>query len=352
MPGAEWAVAPPADEGVDPGQLAEARSYAFGPGRNTQGVVVVRHGKIVAEWYAPGADEDSYAASWSVGKSFASALVGIAIEQGKIPSVDEPMTTYFPQWKGTDKAAMTLRNVMQMESGLAWNEDYGPAGAADSQVAQMIVNHPDELAYVADQPLAEKPGTRWSYSSGDAMLLSAVIGRATGMSAEAYAEQVLFGPIGIDQVDWWQDAKGHTLTFCCLDTTSRDFARFGLLYLHDGRWGDRQVVPSAWVHDSIQNAPGASGYGYMWWLGPPSGAPKDTYAAIGHDGQYIYVIPSLDLVVVRNGTYVKDPGPPIADPNLFSKYPPDGLVKGKGTLAPNDWDDSTFLTAIVKAVTG
>jgi CubicO group peptidase (beta-lactamase class C family) len=350
VPGDAWDVVAPADEGMDAAGLTEAKDYAFADGMNTQGVVVVRHGKIVAEWYADGASSDSWAASWSMAKSFTSALVGIAIDEGKIPGVDEPMTTWYPEWKGTPKEKITLRDVLQMSSGLEWNESYDPQSLGTSEIIEMVVGQPDELKYAAGRPAEVDPGTRWSYSSGDAMLLSGVIQKATGMRADEYAKAKLFDRIDIEQVDWWRDGADHTLTYCCLDASSRGFARLGLLYLHHGDWGGEQVVPEQWVDDSLEAAPASEGrYGYQWWLDVDVD-PDTSFAAIGHDGQWIYVLPDEDLVVVRNGTYVKDPGPSVADPNLFSRYPSDGLVPGKGTTSPKTWDDKAFLTPIVDSI--
>ncbi len=347
-----WTTATPASVGMDPTVLDGARTYAFTPDRHTQGVVVVRGGKIVQEWYAPGEGPDSWAASWSEGKSFASALVGIAISQGKIPSVDVPMSTYYPEWAGTPKDAITLRDVLHMESGLQWSEDYDAADVASSDVIAMGLSA-DELAYAADRPLAHAPGTTFHYSSGDAMLLSGVIAKATGMSAEEYAHQVLFDPLGMKQVEWWRDAGGHTLTYCCLDTTSRDFARLGLLYLHDGDWNGHQVVPSSWVQDSTTPTANSNGrYGYMWWITQMPEVQGPIFYADGFDGQQTFVIPSLDLVVVRNGDYVKSECPPIADPTLFGRYPPSGLVPGAGTQPPASWSDADFLRPIVTSVVG
>ncbi|HEV7761839.1 MAG TPA: serine hydrolase [Acidimicrobiales bacterium] len=351
VPGDDWTVASPDDHGMDEATLEQARTYAFADGRNTQGVVVVHRGEIVAEWYADGADQDSWAASWSMAKSFTSALVGIAIDDGLIEGVDEPMTTWYPDWADTDKADITLKDVLQMSSGLDWDEDYDASAVAESEVIAMVVGEQDQLAFAAARPAAHEAGSTWSYSSGDAMLLSGVLEQATGMPADEYAQQELFDPLGIDQVEWWRDARGHTLTYCCLDTTSRDFARFGLLYEHQGRWGDDQVVPEGWVDDSLVPVADSDGdYGYQWWLYQPDDVPDDIFEANGHDGQFIYVIPSLDLVVVRNGTYVKDPGEPVADPTLFERYPSDGLVEGKGTSPPDDWDDGAFLGPIVQSL--
>jgi CubicO group peptidase (beta-lactamase class C family) len=347
-----WETATPASMGMDATTLDQARTYAFTPERHTQGVVVVRGGKIVDEWYAPGEGPDSWAASWSVGKSFASTLVGIAIAQGKIPSVDEPMTTYFPEWSGTPKAAITLRDVLHMESGLQWNEDYDVADVASSDVISLGLSS-NELAYAASRPLAHPPGTVFNYSSGDAMLLSGVLAKATGMPAGDYAKQVLYGPLGIGQVENWTDANGHTLTYCCTDTTSRDFARLGLLFLRGGDWNGTQVVPASWVHDATQPTSTSGGiYGYMWWITSMPEVQGPIYNAIGFDGQYIFVIPSLDLVVVRNGDYVKSACPPVADPVLFGRYPPSGLSPTAGTRPPESWSNDDFLRPIVQSVTG
>ncbi|HWJ97924.1 MAG TPA: serine hydrolase, partial [Acidimicrobiales bacterium] len=319
VPGDEWAVEQPDAEGMDAAKLEEARAYAFADGRNTQGVVVVRDGAIVSEWYADGADADSWTASWSVAKSFSSAVAGIAVEEGAIGRVEDSAADYLPEWKGTDKEAITVEDILHMQSGLKWDEDYRPSSLETSDVVQMGLS-PNELAYAAGRPVAHPPGTVFNYSSGDAMVLAGIIEGATGEPMRDYAKEHLFDPIGVERADWWQDADGNTLGYCCLDSTARGFARLGLLYLRDGRWGDQQVIPAAWVEASIANASPAAddpGYGYMWWLlSDVEGVPDDTYAAQGHDGQFIYVIPSLDLVVVRTGTYVKDPGPAVADPNL------------------------------------
>ena len=341
----------PADEGMDATKLEDAKAYAFEPGKNTQGVVVVRHGTIVAEWYAPGADQDSWAASWSMSKSVASALVGIAIDEGKIPSIDVPMTTYYPDWADTGRGDITLRDVLEMSPGLTWEENYSPGSVDTSDVINMVVRESDQLAYAASRPAEAPPGTQFVYSSGTSMLLSGVLQQATGMEAREYAKQKLWDPIGVDQVEMWTDAEGHTLTYCCVDTTSRGFARFGQLFLDDGAWGSEQVVPESWVAASVAGSRAApSTYGLQWWLDDVAGVPADMFSAQGHDGQFIYVIPSLDLVVVRNGTYAKEDGPPVADPTLFAHYPSDGLVPGKGTIAPDRWDDSAFLTPIVESI--
>jgi CubicO group peptidase (beta-lactamase class C family) len=346
-----WTVESPAAHGMDAGVLAGARHYAFEPQKHTQGVVVVRHGVIVAEWYEEGRDETSFATSWSMAKSISSALIGIAIDEGLIPGVDVSMAEYFPAWRGTDKAAIRLRDVLQMASGLRWIEDYDPTSAAASNIIQMIVVEHDQLAYAAAQPLAVPPGTAFNYSSGDSMLFSGVLEAATGRTVREYAEEKLLRPLGMAPADWWRDAVGNTATYCCFDTPSREFAKFGLLYLRGGEWDGVQVVPREWVADSTAPSPAYAGYGYQWWLSPARGDLPEYFAAIGVNEQYIYVIPSLDLVVVRNGHYDKYPGEPMANPSLWALLPSDGLVPGRGTIGPEDgWVDASFLGPIVASI--
>jgi CubicO group peptidase (beta-lactamase class C family) len=351
VPAPDWQVEAPADHGIDVAGLQTAKDYAFQDGANTQGLVIVHRGAIVGEWYADGSDENSWAASWSMAKSVTSAVVGIAIEEGKISGVDEPMTTWYPEFEEAGLGDVTLRDVLQMSTGQQWNEDYDPANG-QSDIITMVATVADQLEYATSRPPEVPPSTEFAYSSGTSMLLSGVIEQATGMPTDEYAQGRLFDPIAMTKVDWWRDGAGHTLTYCCIDTPSRDFARLGLLYLHDGRWGDDQVVPEQWVRDSLTASPTSEGaYGYQWWLDDLEGLPADSFHAQGFDGQLIYVVPSLDLVVVRNGSYVKDPGPPVAEENLFSVYPPSGLVEGRGTTPPDeDWDRIEMLRLIVDAV--
>lgn len=363
-PGKTWSTESPESQGMDGAALEEARKYAFEDGRNTQGVVVVRGGVIVAEWYAPGADADSWATSWSVAKSFTSALIGMAIDDGSIESVDVPMSRYIPSWAGTEKEKILLRHVLSMAPGLAWNENYDPKSGNESDVIQLVLKGGQELEYAASKEVVAAPGTVFNYSSGTAMLLSAVIQQATGKSALDYAREKLFAPLHIERADWWRSTEGHTLTFCCLDMATRDYARLGLLYGRGGKWNDEALISSSWVSASVAPSPARPGYGYQWWLlgvqeqggapnevaPTPSTLPPDAFAAIGVDDQIIYVVPSLDLVVVRNGTYVKDEGPAVADPQLIAHLPPSGLTPGKGSLAPKDWDLAGFLSLVLAAI--
>jgi CubicO group peptidase (beta-lactamase class C family) len=333
-PDPEWEVVAPADEGMDPAILDEARAYAFADRRNTQGVVVVRNGAIVAEWYAPGYDAASLATSWSTGKSFAGTLVGIAIDRGEIANVDVPLVEYFPEWAGSPREAITLRDLLEMRSGLQWSEL--------SQTAAFHISDGDQLAASLARPVAVAPGTRFNYSSADSMLISGVIERATGESAGAYAQANLFAPIGMD-AEWWTDAAGHALTYCCIDTTTRDFARFGLLFSRNGEWNGQQVVSASWVAEATTTPADLPFYSLHWWANVDpllvNGAPVRLFMTRGLHDQNVYVFPELDLVVVRNG--------------IYDRIGTEAVRTGGNyltTLAPNGWDDAEFLLPILRSI--
>jgi CubicO group peptidase (beta-lactamase class C family) len=349
----DWPTSPPEDQGMNAATLEGARTYAFQPGKNTQGVVVTRHGTLVAEWYEDGRDAKSYAGSWSMAKSFTSALVGIAIGEGKIPDVGKKLVDYYPSWAGSPREEITLEHTLHMSTGLMWDEDYVIEHASSSDVVHLVFTTESPLDYVVSKPLEFPPDTMFEYSSGNTLLLSGVIQKATGKRAGDYAQEKLFSKLDIEGAEWWRAKTGETLTYCCLDMTSRDFARFGLLYMQHGMWEGEQVVPAAWVDASLTPAPTYKGYGYQWWLegNTAAGVPADLFMANGHDGQFIYVIPSLELVIVRNGHYDKFEGPPIADPQLFLRYPSDGLTPGGGTLPPDSWSHAQFLKPILDSIT-
>jgi CubicO group peptidase (beta-lactamase class C family) len=351
-PAWQWPVATPADQQMDAAILDGARAYAFQPGRHTQGVVVTRRGVLVAEWYEEGRSAASYGASWSMAKSFTSALVGIAIDEGLLPGVDVALVDYYPMWAGSTRDQIRLEHVLHMASGLEWVEDYSVAGANDSDVVQLVFTTESPLDYVLAKPAERPPGAMFEYSSGDTLLLSGMLAAATGMRAGDYATSRLFDRLDIE-ADWWRAKTGETLTYCCLDMPSRDFARFGLLYLQRGKWKGEQVVPEAWIDASLTPSPGYRGYGYQWWLdgNVDPALPADLFMANGHDGQFIYVIPSRELVVVRNGHYDKYAGEAVADPQLFLRYPSDGLVEGGGTIGPESWSHADFLRPILMSIT-
>jgi CubicO group peptidase (beta-lactamase class C family) len=333
-PGAEWELSTPEREGMDAATLDGARAYAFAEGRSTQGVVVVRNGAIVAEWYAEGADATSLGTSWSMAKSFAGTLVGIAIDRGEIATLDVPLADFFPEWRGGDKANVTLRDLLEMRSGIRWNEL--------ANATSLYLEGTDQLAFALARPLAFAPGTTWNYSSADSMLISGVIEAATGRRAKDYAAEVLLGPIGMS-AEWWVDGSSHALTYCCIDAPTREYARFGLLFARGGEWDGRQVVSREWVAEATRPLDGAAFYALHWWTNgnaamAPS-APADLFAARGLHNQDVYVIPSLDLVVVRNGLYERFGGEAVRTGGNVHRTQP-----------PSDWSVERFLAPVVASV--
>ncbi len=323
-PGEDWETTCPQVQNMDPEKLQAVYDYAFKPEYNTQSVLVIRNGAIVAEWYANGKTKDDHVTSWSVAKSFLSAIVGIAVEQGDLPSIDEPLATYIPEFQGTNKEAITFRHALQMRSGL---EPYD---------VDNIYFQTDQLAWGIERDVAEAPGGTWEYQNGDSMLVSRGLEAAIGRPFIEYANEVLFEPLGMD-AKWWTDSVGNALGYCCIDTTARDFARFGLLFSRTGEWSGTNVVPPAWVIESTSPTAADMDYGLHWW----SFSDGAYFAAIGADGQYIWIFPYFDLILLRNGLYEKR-GPADDYSVLGGTY--------HKTEDPGDFDTVEFISILFDAV--
>jgi CubicO group peptidase (beta-lactamase class C family) len=241
--------------------------------------------------------------------------------------------------------------MLHMASGLKWDESYG---SIESNIVKMVFE-PNALDFARTTEALHEPGTVFNYSSGDTMLMSGVIEQATGMNAYEYGKEKLFDRIGMDMVDWWEDAGGHTLTFCCLDTPTRQFAQFGQLFLQNGEWEGEQVVPAEWVARSTAPWEVAPWYAMQWWIaGLEPEYPNDMYRGTGYDGQYLYVVPSLDMVIARNGSYSKMPGEAVAPEGIVHKLPP-AVIRAAGateygTLSPDFWIEKEFLVPIFDSI--
>lgn len=358
---ADWIVVPPAEVGLDADQLEAARAYGFQQEFYTQAIVVIRHGYLVAEWYDKDSSRDALANSWSIAKSFTATLIGMAIADGLIAGVEVPLADYIPAWQGTDRAAITLHDVLAMSSGLDWIEDYDQLESEDGiSDAFELVLEPDPMRGVLAQPVRDPAGDVWTYSSGDTMLLGYVLRQVTGKTAAVLAQEKLAAPLGMQELHWWQDATGETYTFCCLDATARDFAKFGQLYLQKGVWDGKQLLPAQWVQDSTSpQAKSNPGYGYQWWTNHPDATegnwptlPESTYFALGHNGQYVAIFPELDMVVVRLGQYiVPETEDWIATNGLFAAGMYSDNLGPTGTRGPEgDWSEDQFFRGFLDAV--
>lgn len=258
----------------------------------TNGFVVLDGQKIVYERYA-GASRDTRFQSWSMAKSFASAAVGIALSEGRIRSVSDPVTKYLPELRGSGYDGVSIRDLLRMSSGIDWNER---EDVARVQVAANKGYPVKKLA--AAQERGWEPGSRFEYTSMNSFVLARLVSKATGTPYHRYVERKIWRPAGMaDTADIGNDGNGDNLGYCCFYATARDYARFGLLYLRDGRAKNRQVVPAAWVKRSTTPSGVNPRYGLHWWLG---GDGAGDFMAAGFGGQYIYVSPEHGVVIVRS----------------------------------------------------
>ncbi|WP_233349296.1 serine hydrolase [Hyphomonas sp. CACIAM 19H1] len=270
----------------------------------THAFLAVQGGKIVAERYWTGFNRESTHHSWSQAKSITQALVGILVRDGKI---DIHAPANIPEWQQADdpRRAITLDQLLRMSSGVKFAEDYVDAGVSD--VIEMLfgAGKEDVAGYAAKSALIHPPGTAWSYSSGTSNLVARAAALAYGASGEAFRDfmfRELFGPLGMTSASPKFDKAGTFIGSSFCYCTARDFARFGLLYLRDGVWDGRRILPEGWVDYARAPTPVPAterlGYGAHWWLG--MGGPG-SFSANGYEGQYTVIVPELDLILVRNG---------------------------------------------------
>jgi CubicO group peptidase (beta-lactamase class C family) len=299
-PTKEWRTAGPEESGMDGTILSGISSQMAA--HQMLAALVVRNGSIVYERYRPEYYAGSQFPIYSCTKSITSALVGIALDRGLIKSIDRPVSEFFPRIAQTAdaprKSRLTLRHLLSMSSGLDWSE----WGAWDYYF-QPMVDSPNWVDFVLARPMAEAPGKVFNYNSGGSQVLSAIVGLRTGMPAAEFARRELFDGIGIGPVTWPADPNGVSTGGYGVRMTARDAARFGYLFLNNGVWEGRQVVSPGWVEESTrQQSEGHSWfgrYGLHWWLRTLGDArARTTFFAMGYGGQYIFVVPALDLVAV------------------------------------------------------
>ena len=262
--------------------------------------IVMKDGKKVAERYGEGITPHTRLLSWSMAKSFTGALAGIMAGDGL---VDIYAPAGIPEWQGDERSRITLNDLMQMQSGLEWNEDYGNR----SDVNLMLHREQDMGPYAINKPLEHGPGTFWYYSSGSANIVMRCLRGKFASDEEflGYIRERLFHPLGIYGARFEPDMSGTPVGSSYLYVTARDYARFGQMYLDDGIVGGERILPEGWVDYTRTPACASEGqYGSMFWLNRCKvcpDVPEDMYSCNGHDGQQIYIIPSEGLVVVVLG---------------------------------------------------
>lgn len=309
-PAESWPVSTPEEQGMDSASLA--RLVETVGTYKQDSFLIIRHGRIVADAYyapfAPGIAHDLR----SITKSVVGTLTAIQLHKGVLDSTDQRVVGLFSEWpiKNDDdrKKAMTVQNLLDMTSGMAWTERYY---TPDETLMQMF-RSPNRTAFVLDRPMAHAPGTTFNYSGGDPYLLSALINVKSGKSAQDFAMKELFLPLGIRSAAWGNDdIQGVTNGQSGLFLTPHDMARFGYLYLRNGQWEDKQIIPSSWVERVKEGKVVASRgyrYGNLWWSLPERGA----YLARGRHSQLIIVLPKLDIVAVMTGTMLDTEFYPVA----------------------------------------
>jgi CubicO group peptidase (beta-lactamase class C family) len=262
--------------------------------------MVIHKGIPVVEAYKPGFNRKTRFLSWSMAKSFINAMVGILVKQGKL---DVMRPAGLDEWKGDERNKITLNDLMQMQSGLKWNEDYGNR----SDVTLMLHCESDMSHFALDRPMAYPAGTHWYYSSGATNIVSYLIRKqfANDSSYYVFANNQLFNKIGAPDAVFEVDPSGTRVGSSYLYANARDYARFGLLFENDGVFNGERILPEGWVKYSTSVASASNGrYGAFFWLNRskalPS-APEDMFACDGHDGQHIYILPTQKLIVVVLG---------------------------------------------------
>jgi CubicO group peptidase (beta-lactamase class C family) len=307
FPTRNWTIAAATDQGLDVTRLEAAHQHIRANLPAIHSLLVVRHGYLVWESYYGTYRRNVRHSVVSVTKSVTSALVGIASDRGLI-NIDQPIWTYLPEYfpEGSDGAKMgiTARNLLMMRSGINWME-YLPY----SFEAKTVVSN---VGYPLALGMAASPGDSWRYSTGDYHVLAGLVARVTGQPTRDFASQNLFGPMGITNWRWDKDQTGQVIGGVGLAMLPRDMAKFGLLYLNNGYWDGRQLVSPGWVQLTMSAQPGnpplpeQPGYGYGWWVIEMHG--QRMYYASGFGGQFIFVIPSQDMVVVITANENADPG--------------------------------------------
>lgn len=269
--------------------------------RETKSFLVIKNDSIVFEKYYDGYDENSLSNSFSVAKSIVVSLMGKAIMEGKIKGLDQPVSDYFDEYKEGLASELTVGDLASMSSGMKWNEKY-----------YSVINITSESYFTDDlrsvilrQKIIDKPGQSFRYSSGDTQLLAMVIEKATGTTLSDYLSEKFWKPMGAENNALWQldsDNYGMEKAYCCIASTARDFARFGKLYINNGKWGNEIILDSSFVELATKPVFNSSPYyGYGWWLYNFEG--KKVFTMNGHRGQFVISFPEENIIIVRQGSF-------------------------------------------------
>jgi CubicO group peptidase (beta-lactamase class C family) len=277
------------------------------------GVLAIKDGKVILERYGLGRGPDDRWTSFSVAKSVTATLAGAAVKDGFIQSLDDPVSRYIPEMKGSAYDEVTVRQLLTMTSGVEWNEDYTDLNSDVAKVGLSVLEAGVNpvVSYMRRLPRAVPPGTKFNYSTGETDLAGIVVSKAVGKPLAQYLSEKIWAPFGMEQdAIWIEDVAGHERGGCCMSMTLRDYGRLGLFMLGGGVAGGRQVLPDGWAQEATRSHiavspdnPAAGGYGYFWWIGTDG-----SYQARGIFGQSITVVPEENLVIVVNSAWPRATG--------------------------------------------
>lgn len=291
-----WRTAAPETQGLDSAKLAEGLLAIRGKGLTIHSLLLARKGELLLDAYFYPYDGSTVHELQSVTKSVTTTLIAIAADKGKL-GLDDTLVSFFPDRtianRDARKERITVRHLASMSSGLACTAE------GDERTLEEMKSSPDWVQFALDLPMAAEPGSKFVYCSPGMHLLSAILQAATGMTELEFAQQYLFGPLGISEVLWHPDPQGYTRGWAQLHLLPRDAAKIGYLWASGGEWDGTQIVPRAWVEDSVKvqlKTGGPDDYGYGWWL--PRNTTTGEYAAIGRGGQRIAVHRGMDMVIV------------------------------------------------------
>lgn len=291
--------------------------------RSVTSLLVLKNGEIVHESYHKGTGPEDRRISWSMAKSYISALFGILLKEGAIASLDDKVTRYAPALAGSAYGRATIRNVLQMSSGVTFNEDYLDFHSDINRMGRVLAlgGTMDGFAAGLSDSFTD-PGTDWQYVSIDTHVIGMVIRGATGRDIPSLLSEKIIRPLGLESTPYYvTDGEGVAFVLGGLNMRTRDYARFGLMIEEMGRYGAQQVVPADWIAASTRASaptdPGEIGYGYQWWI--PVGAPEGVFMARGVYGQYIYIDQFRDVVIVTTGAdrQFREPGVNSANVAMF-----------------------------------
>jgi len=320
-----WEVASLSSVGMDDTPITQFMNELLNNlNHKIHGILIIKDGKLVLEEYFPGFrfyqgpyteyDWETSHDLASVSKSFTATLIGLAIDKGYIPNLDQKVLDYFPEYKDLNedsKNTITLEHLLTMSSGLEWDESTYPYIDERNDIYR-IQHASDPILFTLNKPLISEPGTLFYYNSGLTTVIGAIIKQATGLGVDEFAAENLFAPLGINEYSWYTLPSGVIYTSGDLKLVPRAMAKLGELYLENGKWNGQQILSEWWINESSKpqlNVDQFWDYGYHWWLHTYeiNSEKIESYSARGWGGQNIIVFPSLDMVVVTTAGYHDDP---------------------------------------------